>query len=136
LAIVGILIAGYLTWAEVSGNETVCVDQGAVDCRAVQESAYAETLGIPVAIMGLLGYIAILGALALEDQLPLVATYGRTLVAGMALFGVIFQTYLTYIEADVLGKWCQWCVASYVVIVLLFAVSAFRLYRFVQPLRS
>lgn len=135
LCILGIFVAGYMAWAEATGNKTVCANTGKINCEAVQESAYAKTFGIPVATMGLLGYLAMLGAFLLEDQIKLVATYGRTAVVGMALFGVMFQTYLTYIEGAVLDKWCQWCVTSFVLVSLIFIVGVFRLYRFMQPLR-
>ena len=135
LSVAGIFVAGYMSWAEVTGNETVCSDAGKIDCAAVQESAYAKTFGIPVAIMGTLGYVAILGVLVLEDQVALLAEYGRALVIGMALFGVIFQTYLTYVEAAVLDKWCQWCVASYVLITLILVIGAFRQNELMKPLR-
>lgn len=136
LCVLGILVAGYMTWAELTDNETVCVDAGSIDCAAVQDSAYATTLGIPIALLGLLGYMAILGVLVLEDQLEVFAAYGRTLVVGFALFGVIFQTYLTYVEAAVLEKWCQWCVTSYIIITALLIIGAFRLRSFFRPLRS
>lgn len=136
LAVLGILVAGYMSWAEVTGNETVCSSAGDIDCTAVAESAYAQIMGFPVAVMGLLGYLAILAVLVLEDQIGFLAAYGRTLVVAMALFGVIFQTYLTYIEADVLGKWCQWCVASYVIITLLLLIGGWRLQQFFKPLRE
>lgn len=136
LAVLGIVVAGYMAWAEVTGNETVCADTGKIDCAAVQESAYAETSGVPVAVLGLLGYIAILGILVLEDQLDIFATYGRTLILGMTLFGVIFQVYLTVIEATVLDAWCQWCVASFVIITLLCVIGAYRVRQFLQPLQS
>jgi uncharacterized membrane protein len=136
LCAAGIFVAGYMSWAEATGNETVCTNTGSIDCAAVQTSAYAKTAGIPVANMGLLGYLAILAVLVLEDQVEFLATYGRTLVVSVALGGVIFQTYLTYIEAFVLEKWCEWCVTSYIVISLLFVIGAYRLYRFLQPLQQ
>ncbi len=135
VAILGIFVAGYMAWAEATGNETVCADTGSIDCAAVQESVYAVTWGIPVAWLGLFGYVAILAVLLLEDQIAFLAAYGRSLVVAMALFGVMFQTYLTYIEANVLERWCQWCVASYVLITALFVLGAYRLYLFLQPLR-
>lgn len=135
LCVLGMLVAGYMTWAELTGNETECADTGKIDCSAVQESAYAKTLGIPVALMGLAGYLAILGVLVLEDQVALFATYGRILVLCMALFGVIFQTYLTVLEASVLDAWCQWCVASYVIITLVFLIGIARFRQFLQPLQ-
>jgi len=135
LSILGVLVAGYMSWAELTGNETVCANTGSIDCAAVQESAYAQTFGIPVALLGALGYIVILGVLLLEDQVQFLADYGRTLVVGMALFGVIFQAYLTVIEATVLERSCQWCVASFVIITLLLIIGAFRLRSFFEPLR-
>ena len=130
LSILGVLVAGYMSWAELTGNETVCANTGSIDCAAVQESAYAQTFGIPVALLGALGYIVILGVLLLEDQVQFLADYGRTLVVGMAL-GVIFQAYLTVIEATVLERWCQWCVASFVISRC--ANHRFRLRSFFEP---
>lgn len=133
--VLGILVAGYMAWAELTNNETVCADTGTIDCQAVQESVYAETFGIPVALLGLLGYIGMFGILLLEDQIAVFVQFGRTLVVGMALFGFLFQSYLTYIEADVLGKWCQWCVTSFVLITLVLGMGIYRLLHFLKPLR-
>ena len=136
LAIAGIFIAGYMAWAEMTGNETVCSDTGKIDCAAVQTSAYAEIMGFPVAVMGTLGFVAILAVLLLEDQIPLLAAYGRTLVLGMAVFGVIFQFYLTLIEAFVLDAWCQWCVASFVSITLIAVLAVIRVQKLLAALNA
>ncbi|WP_162910044.1 vitamin K epoxide reductase family protein [Aggregatilinea lenta] len=136
LAIAGIAVAGYLSWAEVTGNETQCLDTGKINCETVQSSAYSEVLGVPIALLGLAGYIAILGVLLLEDQVPFLAAYGRTLIAGFALFGVLFSVYLTLIEATVLDAWCQWCVISALLITLLLIVGAVRLNQLFSVLRS
>lgn len=136
LCIAGILVAGYLAWAEVTGNETQCADVGKLDCSAVQNSAYAKVFGFPIAVLGLMGYVAILGVMVLEDQIEILATYGRTLNLGFALFGVIFSVYLSLIEATVLDAWCQWCVASAILITALLVIAAYRVYLFLQPLRS
>lgn len=135
LCVVGLLTAGYLSWAEAAGKETVCVNKGAINCAEVQQSTYSKTLGFPDAWLGLLGYIVILGVLIFEDQIPFLATYGRTLVVAMALFGAMFQTYLAYIEATVLNKWCQWCIISHVTITLILLVGIYRLYELLRPLR-
>ncbi|MBN2306218.1 MAG: vitamin K epoxide reductase family protein [Anaerolineae bacterium] len=135
LCIAGMLVAGYMSWAELTGNETVCSDSGKMDCAAVQQSAYASTMGMPLAVLGFLGYAAIMGVVILEDQIELLATYGRTLVVGMALFGVILQTYLTWIEAARLDAWCQWCITSYVIIGACLGIGAYRLYKFLLPLQ-
>jgi uncharacterized membrane protein len=64
LALVGIGIAGYLTWVHYAGLEPVCVGGGG-GCERVQSSRWAELAGIPVAVLGLAGYVAILASLAL-----------------------------------------------------------------------
>ncbi|MBN1679993.1 MAG: vitamin K epoxide reductase family protein [Anaerolineae bacterium] len=135
LAIVGIFVAGYMAWAELTGNETVCTDAGKIDCGAVQTSVYAKTLGFPVAIQGTLGYIAILAVLLLEDQLAIIAANGRSLIVGMTLYGTIFQMYLTWIEASVLDAFCQWCIASSVIIAVLLVIGIYRFFEFLRPLQ-
>jgi len=135
LAALGVLVAAYLAWAEVTGNETVCLETGAINCETVQNSAYSVTFGIPVAVLGLVGFVGMLAILLLEDQIPFFATYGRTLVLAASLFGFAFQFYLTIIEATVLEAWCQWCVASFIIVSLIFAIAVYRLYKFLQPLR-
>jgi len=135
LAVVGIFVAGYLAWAEVTGNNTACLDTGSIDCEAVQTSAYSKTLGMPVAVLGLLGYIAILGTVLMEDQLPILAEYGKTLAVVFGLFGVMFSVYLSLIEGTVLDKWCQWCMMSAVLISILFILGSMRWWRFMARLR-
>lgn len=135
-SVAGMFVAGYLTWAELNDTVTVCADVGRIDCGAVQTSPYASTYGLSTALLGLLGYLVILGVLVLEDQISFVAAYGRTAVVGFALFGTVFQTYLTLVEEFVLDAYCQWCVASAVLIVLLLVLGIFRLRSFLQPLQD
>lgn len=73
------------------------------DCGVVNHSPFATVKGIPVAIIGIAGYI-LLGALALRRSY-------RILLAA-ALMGLAFSLYLAHIEADVLGVWCIYCVIS------------------------
>jgi len=73
------------------------------DCGIVNHSPYATLAGIPVAILGIAGYLLI-GALALRRSY-------RVLLAA-ALVGLAFSLYLARIEAHVLGVWCIYCVIS------------------------
>lgn len=136
LCVAGLVVAGYMSWAELTGNETACADTGNIDCAAVQNSAYGTTLGIPVAVMGFLGYVAMMASVVLEDQVKFFANYGRTLLVGMALFGFVFQTYLFVIEITVLDAICQWCVISHVIVGALLVLGIFRLNQFFKPLRN
>ncbi len=122
LALAGTAVAGYLTWVHYVGLQPFCVGGGGA-CERVQSSDYAELLGVPVALLGLAGYVALLGSLALPDE-P-----GRTVAAFLALSGAAFSGYLTYIELAELHAVCQWCVASALIMLALAAVSVARMLR-------
>ena len=122
LALVGIAIAGYLTWVHYNGLEPVCVGGGGA-CERVQSSKWSELAGIPVAVLGLGGYLLLLASLLLPEDT------GRTVAALVALVGAGFSAWLTYVELAKIDAICQWCAASAVIMVLLAIVSVIRLLR-------
>ena len=117
LSVLGAAVAGYLTWVHYAELQPYCVGGGNA-CERVQSSPYAELAGIPVAVLGLAGYVAILASLALPD---------RSVTAFLALVGFGFSAYLTYLELAVIDAICQWCVASAVVMTALAGVAVARL---------
>ena len=122
LALIGLGIAGYLTWVHYAGLQPFCVGGGG-GCEKVQTSRWAELAGIPVAVLGLGGYVALLATLALPEEL------GRSVAAFVALVGVGFSAWLTYVEIAKIHAICQWCVASAVLMALLAVVAVIRLLR-------
>lgn len=118
LVVVGLGVAGYLTYVHYEGIAPVCTTGG---CARVQASEYSELLGIPVALLGLIGYVSIGASLLLRGD------FGRVTTFFLALVGFMFSAYLTYLELFVIDAICQWCVASAVLMTLLFAVSVWRL---------
>jgi uncharacterized membrane protein len=120
LSMLGMGIAAYLVWVHYAGLQPICAG-GAGGCERVQSSPYAELAGVPVAVLGLGGYAAILASLALPGPA------GRQATAFVALAGAGFSAYLTYLEVGVIHAICQWCVASAVVMSLLAAASVARL---------
>ncbi len=112
LAVVGIGIASYLTVVHFADQPIVC--SGIGDCEKVNSSSYAKLAGVPVAVLGLLSYVAMLllivGALIRRDAMLVAAAWGVVL----ASFG--FSMYLTYIELEVLDAICVWCVGSATVV--------------------
>lgn len=127
LLVIGFLIGLYLSYVKFANTEPICIG-GSSDCSLVQNSIYAYFLGVPVAYLGLLTYIA-LGILWIAKRWNFQgwALLATQLFWGVALFAALFSIYLTYIELFVLGAICQWCVASATVIVAIFIVSTSRL---------
>lgn len=122
LALVGVAVASYLTWVHYAELQPICVG-GSGACERVQNSEYALLFGIPVALLGLAGYIAVLGTLAVPGE------NGRMVAAFLTLAGALFSGYLTYVEIVELHAVCQWCVVSAVLMFALAGVCTVRLLR-------
>ena len=120
LALAGVAIATYLTYVHYADVKPLCVAGGG-GCEKVQTSDYADLAGIPVALLGLIGYLAILGTLFLRGDL------GRLSGAAIALSGFGFSMYLTYRELFTIEAICQWCVGSAVLMTLLAILTVVRL---------
>jgi uncharacterized membrane protein len=105
LTLAGIAVAGYLTWVHYEDVNPVCVGGGG-SCEKVQTSEYADLIGIPVAVIGVAGYLTVLSALLIRIE---VATL---FAAAVALISFGFAIYLTYLELFVIEAICQWCVAN------------------------
>jgi uncharacterized membrane protein len=136
LAILGVLVAGYLTWAHIDESTALCSEGGG--CDIIRQSPYSQAAGIPVAAIGVLGYLSILGILVLEeDNGPLVES-GPVLVFGLSLVGALYSAYLTYLELFVIDALCPYCVASAVIMAALFVLALSRVCRVsrAEPLRD
>jgi uncharacterized membrane protein len=120
LALTGATIAAYLNWVHYAELEPFCVGGGGA-CERVQSSQYAELFGVPVATIGLAGYLAMLASLAAPGQV------GRSATAFLALLGVGFSGYLTYLELAAIRAICQWCAASAIVMATLAGVAVARM---------
>jgi uncharacterized membrane protein len=123
LAAVGLIVSGYLAYVETQSVQAVCGPVG--DCNAVQSSPHARLFGIlPLGILGLFGYAAILTAWYIRRFHPrLMKPYDFPLIFGMAFSGTIFSLYLTYLELFVIQAVCLWCISSAVVMTLLMLAS-------------
>jgi len=123
LALIGVGLTTYLTYVHYAGIKVACV-QGHDECEAVQTSTYSKVAGLPVALMGLIGYIAILGTLLLRET-------ETTRLATLALTfgGFAFSCYLTFREVFTLEKICEWCVSSAILMTVLMCLSLWRFLR-------
>jgi uncharacterized membrane protein len=118
LGLLGLFVAGYMTYVEATYTPAVCGPVG--DCNAVQNSPYARLFGVlPVGLLGMLGYVGILAAWGWgrlrRDRM---AEYMPVVVLGLTAFGTLFSVYLTYLEIFVIHAVCIWCITSAVLITL------------------
>lgn len=121
LAVAGAAIAAYMGFVEVTGAEAVCGPVG--DCNRVQLSPYASLAGIPVGVLGVLGYVA-LGGLWLAGRGPMAGSpRTRLLLWGAAAVGVVFSIYLTFLEPFVIGATCIWCINSALIMTLILVAA-------------
>jgi len=120
LAVLGIGVAGYLVYVHYADVDPVC--NIAHGCHKVQTSEYAKLAGVPVAVLGLIGYVSILAALLVPGQ----GEAARMAAALFALVGFGFSMYLTYRELFTIDAICQWCVLSAILMTLLAIVTVWR----------
>jgi uncharacterized membrane protein len=120
LAALGIGVATYIAISEAGGGSPVCL-AGGTGCKTVAESSYSHVAGVNIAVFGIVGYALLLASAFVANDL---ARFGGFLVA---LGGFGYSIFLTYIEIFKIEAICQWCVASAVLMTILFLLSATRL---------
>jgi uncharacterized membrane protein len=122
LTVAGLGVAGYLTYVHYAGINPVCTAGGG--CEKVQTSAYSKLAGVPVALIGLLGYLSILGLLlARQTETTRFATMA------LALVGFAFSAYLTYRELYSIHAICDWCVSSAAILTVMAPLTVWRFLR-------
>src|SRR3954452_8638062 len=113
----GAAVTGYLTVVHYTGARLVCPTSG---CETVQHSRYAEVAGVPVALLGLLGFAAILGTALVRGR------QAAELGAGLALVAFLFSGYLLLVQLLAIHAICTWCVTSDALTTLLLPLAWLR----------
>lgn len=119
LAVVGLGVATYLTVIHYAGINPACT--AGQSCVKVQTSEWSKLAGIPVALLGLIGYIGIVGTLLAPDR-----EETRLATLGLTLIGFGFSAYLTYRELFSIHAICEWCVSSAVIMTILLGLAITR----------
>ncbi len=108
-ALAGLAVSSLSLVHHYGREQTSYCDLGAsFNCDIVNRSIYSSVLGIPVALIGMLGYLGMLGLATIyrtQAETPVML-----LTASVA--GLGFALYLTYIEKFVLATWCILCLSS------------------------
>ena len=110
--LIGLAASGYLAYTSLVSGALYCAGIG--NCETVHASAYSQIYGVPIAYLGFGSYVAIGGlllwqAMATEASRKYLASLG---ILAVAISGVIFSAYLTYVELFVILAICPWCVVS------------------------
>jgi uncharacterized membrane protein len=133
LTVIGLLVAAYMTVYAFTSNDNMCI--GSKDCSVVNASRYSkiEILGIeiPVAVLGVAGYAAILAVLLLENRIAFLQQNGTLVFFALALTGFLFTLYLIYVEVALIRAYCPFCIASQGAMTVIFILSVIRVVR--QP---
>ena len=122
LCLLGLAVAGYVAVKVSSGGIPQCVGVGGGGgCETVEKSKYSELVGIHISFFGLLGYVLIMGLSLWRDDRARVGAFV------FALFGFGFSMYLTYLALWTIKAICQWCIASALLMTLLFITCTTRM---------
>ncbi len=108
----GLADAIYLTYVHYAGIKPACT--AGQSCLKVQTSQWSHVGGVPVALIGLIGYVGIMASLLIRDR-----EETRLATLGMTLIGVGFSGYLTYRELFSIHAVCEWCAASAIILTIL-----------------
>jgi len=118
----GIFLATYLTLYKLGFIEALACGTGS--CEVVQASRWSRLFGQPVALYGVGFYVAMFALSAAGSFGALIESKRVSeLLAALSLSGVLFSSYLTYIEVGVLHEICRWCVGSFCIVIVLFGLS-------------
>ena len=125
LSLLGIALSGYLTYVHFNRSEGWCPIGGG--CYDVWDSEYSVIFGIPVALLGLLGYVALFGMSYLRlyyPDLDIVENFPAYILV-ISIIGAGFSIYLTLIEIFVIQAVCDYCLSAFVVMMAILGSIAY-----------
>lgn len=120
VAALGLGVATYIAIADSGGGSPVCV-AGSHGCATVAKSSYSHVAGVNIAVFGIVGYALLLASAFFAND---AARLGGFV---LALGGFGYSVFLTYLEIFKIEAICQWCVASAILMTILFLLNATRL---------
>lgn len=129
LTIIGLLVSIYMTIFKITSNDKMCI--GSKDCSVVNASRYSEVNGIPVAVIGVAGYLALLAAQWLERKPGFFQQNGTMIFFALSVTGFLFTLYLIFLEVALIKAYCPFCITSQAAMTLIFVISVIRLIK--QP---
>ena len=129
LTVIGLLVSIYMTIYKLTNNESMCIGNGG--CSIVNASGYSKVSGIPVAVVGMGGYLAILVMLLLERKPGFFAENASMILFGLTLTGFFFTVWLIFVELALIKALCPFCVTSQITMTAIFILTVIRVIK--QP---
>jgi uncharacterized membrane protein len=122
ISLAGLFLGAYLTLYKVGVIGALVCNVGS--CEQVQTSRWSVFLGLPVATWGV-GFYLLMLVLSIAGLQPRFSDSRRLSLVVMLLagWGVVFTAWLNYLEAFVIHAWCEWCLGSAAMVVLLFGLA-------------
>jgi uncharacterized membrane protein len=129
LSVLGLLVSIYMTIFKLTNNTKMCIGSGG--CSIVNASGYSEVNGIPVALIGVFGYAAMLIVHYLERKPGFFQNNGTMIHFGLALGGFFFTVWLIFVEVALLKAYCPFCITSQTAMTIIFILTVIRVIK--QP---
>jgi len=133
LSIIGLVISGYLTYLHYSTLNSPCDFSETLSCSIVNRSAYAEFFGIPVAVMGFIGYSFIglvsislskhTWKLKMREKILFQRILSEKVLFIFSIAALLFSGYLTYAEFFLIKSICVLCILSQLILIIIALVS-------------
>ena len=122
VSLAGIFVGVYLSLYKFGVIGSLVCNVGS--CEKVQSSKYSVFLGLPVATWGI-GFYLLMFALSMAS---LQERYADSRGLSLAMFlvagwGLLFTAWLNYLEAFVINAWCEWCLGSAAMVLVLFILA-------------
>jgi len=127
--VIGLLVSIYMTIYKLTNNDSMCIGNGG--CSIVNASGYSEISGIPVALVGVGGYLAILAILFLERKPGFFEENGSMILFGLTLTGFLFTVWLIFVEVALIKALCPFCLTSQISMTIIFTLTIIRIIK--QP---
>lgn len=115
-SLLGLLVAGYLFYEYSFNGQFICPT--GTGCDIVRASPYAKFFGISIPVLGIIYYL-VMAFLSVVHSHDLPTRLVHKLRFLIAISGVGFGIYLTYLEAFVIKAFCFWCVTSFIISVII-----------------
>jgi uncharacterized membrane protein len=125
-SIIGFIDSAYLAIIKLINAPIYCTP-GLGDCASVQNSQWSTILGIPIAVLGALAYLALIGCYLFESKNAFIGRNSTYILFGISFFGFIYSMFLTWLELFVIHAICQWCMLSALCMTIIFIATIIRL---------